>query len=106
MDLVDDLVLERPCRLRAEVRRIGPEHDALGTWAAGVRHAVGGARQVDRAVRLCGVAGVVADLLGVRVDQELVGIEPVPQVVDVGNEAVGRAFPPARDVGPVRTPAR
>ena len=102
MDLVDDVVLQRVRRLDAGAAAgIGEDH-ALGRERPRVDEPVCLAGQVSRAVGMGGRLHAMADLAGIRVEQQLVGVETIAVLVDVGDEAVPRARRPGRVVAPVR----
>ncbi len=100
--LVDDVVLQRMRRLGADVAAgIRPQH-ALRRDRAGVDEPVRRARAVGIAVRMRRRLRAMADLPRVGVEQQLVGIETIAGLVDVGEEAGGGARRPGGVVAPVR----
>src|SRR5207249_4610440 len=92
VDLVDDLVAERPRRPRTEVRRLVAQHDALGRSGRGVDGTTAAGRKRGTVLR------IVRQLERVRIEYELVRIHPIALAVDVGDPARGRSRLPARIV--------
>ncbi len=104
MGLINDVVLEGACWLGAGRLGVGSQHDALGRYGTGIQVAVQRAAGVHGAVGHGHRHRVMAQLAGIRVGQQLVGIEVVASGIDIGDEAHRRTLGPASAVRPVGTP--
>ncbi len=86
MHLIDDVVLERAGRLRAEADGVGFQHDAFRRLGARVEVSIQRSRREDGPVRVRRRRRIVRDLERVRVEQQFVRIEAVAVCVDVSHE--------------------